>query len=181
LGAGDNLPFELGQNRPTIGTREAESIAQVATGQIVQFINLVQFLAEHLLKLQPLVELVGLFIWRLKLVVNVDLTRIVFITHATQSTATATQAFQVVTPDFVLQQLKQCAFMAGKKDIQVFAFGLSGEIKGNDFLFNILWVLSEFERPFFRQRSEVFDIHNRPPLLIDEAITKQAMFASYLP
>jgi len=122
LGTGDNLPFELGQNGPAICTREAKGIAQVATGQIVQFINLVQFLAEHLLKLQPLVELIGLFIWRLKLVVNVDLVRIVFITHATQSPATATQAFQVVTPDFVLQQLKQRAFMAGSKDVKVLVF-----------------------------------------------------------
>jgi len=103
LGTGDNLLFELGQNGAAIGTREAESIAQVATGQIVQFINLVQFLAEHLLKLQPLAELIGLFIWRLKRVVNVDLASIVFVTHATQSSATATQAFQVVAPDFVLQ------------------------------------------------------------------------------
>jgi len=103
LGTGDNLPFELGQNGPAICTREAKGIAQVATGQIVQFINLVQFLAEHLLKLQPLVELIGLFIWRLKRVVNVDLASIVFVTHATQSSATATQAFQVVAPDFVLQ------------------------------------------------------------------------------
>jgi len=122
LGTGDNLPFELGQNGPTICTREAKGIAQVATGQIVQFINLVKFLAEHLFKLKPFVELIGLFIWRLKLVVNVDLASIVFITHATQSPATATQAFQVVAPDFVLQKLKQCAFMAGSKDVKVLIF-----------------------------------------------------------
>jgi len=53
--------------------------------------------------------------------------------------------------------------MAGSKYIQIFTFGLSGEIKGNDFLFNILWFLSELESPFFRQASEVFDIHNSPP------------------
>ncbi|MBK7656764.1 MAG: hypothetical protein IPJ18_18785 [Betaproteobacteria bacterium] len=127
---------------------------------------MVKFLAEHLFKLQPFVELIGLFIWRFELVVNVDLARIVFVTHATQSPATATQAFQVVAPDFVLQQLKQCAFMAGSKYVQIFIFGLSGEIKGNDFLFNILCILSEFESPFFRQGSEVFCIHQEPPLRI---------------
>jgi len=143
LGTGDNLLFELRQNGPTICTREAKGIAQVATGQIVQFINLVQFLAEHLFKLQPLVELIGLFIWRLKLVVNVDLARIVFITHAAQSPATATQAFQVVAPDFVLQQLKQCAFMARLEDVQIFVLGLPGKIKGDDFLLNVARILAQ--------------------------------------
>jgi len=166
LGTGDNLLFELGQNGPAICTREAKGIAQVATGQIVQFINLVQFLAEHLFKLQPLVELIGLFIWRFELVVNVDLASIVFITHATQSPATATQAFQVVAPDFVLQQLKQCAFMTRQKNIQVFILELSGEIKRSDFLLNIPCILTKFESPFFRQGSEVFCIHQEPPLRI---------------
>lgn len=126
MGTGNDLFFELGQNGPTIGPCEAESIAQVTTSQIIQFINLVQFLAEHLFKFQPLVELIGLFMWRFERVVNVDvdLARIVFITRATQSPATATQAFQVVAPDFVLQQLKQCAFMARQKNIQVLILGL---------------------------------------------------------
>jgi len=149
LCAGDNLLFELGQNGPAICTREAKGIAQVAPGQIVQFINLVQLLAEHLLKLQPLLQLIDLFIWRFKRVVKVDLSRIVFITHATQAPATATQAFQVVAPDFVLQQLKQRAFMAGSKDVQVLVFGLPGQIKQNNFLLNIPCIFTQFGSPFF--------------------------------
>jgi len=149
LGTGNNLLFELGQNSPAIGTRETKGIAQVAPSQIVQFVNLVQFLAEHLLKLQPLLQLIGLFIWRFKRVVKVDLSRIVFITHATQAPATATQAFQVVAPDFVLQQLKQRAFMAGSKDVQVLVFGLPGQIKQNNFLLNIPCIFTQFGSPFF--------------------------------
>jgi len=125
---------------------------------------LVQLIAKHLFKLQPLVELIGLFIWRFELVMNVDLTGLVVIASATQSPATATQAFQVVAPDFVLQKLKQCAFMTRQKNIQVFIPGLSGEIKRNDFLLNIPCILTKFESPFFRQGSEVFCIHQAPPL-----------------
>jgi len=99
--------------------------------------------------LQPLLQLIGLFIWRLERVVKVDLASIVFITHATQAPATATQAFQVVAPDFVLQQLKQRAFMAGSKDVQVLVFCLPGQIKQNNFLLNIPCIFTQFERPFF--------------------------------
>jgi len=138
----------LCQDRTAICTREAEGIAQVAAGQIVELVNLVKLLAEHLFKPQAPLKLIGHFIGRLQLVLNVNRTRIVFVTGTTQSPAAATQALQVVAPDLVLQQLKQRAFMARQKDVQAFALGLPGQIKRDDFLFNILWVLAKFYGPF---------------------------------
>jgi hypothetical protein len=41
LGSGNDLPFELGQNRTPIGTGESERIPQVRSGQIVQLVDLV--------------------------------------------------------------------------------------------------------------------------------------------
>jgi len=83
---------------------------------------LVQLIAKHLFKLQPLVELIGLFIWRFELVMNVDLTGLVVIASATQSPAAATQALQVVAPDFMFEQLEQRAFMTRQEDVEVFVF-----------------------------------------------------------
>jgi len=56
--------------------------------------------------------------------------------------------------------------MAGSKDVKVLTFGLPGKIKNNNFLLNIPCIFTQFESPFFRQGSEVFCIHQEPPLRI---------------
>jgi hypothetical protein len=67
-----------------------------------------------------LFQLIGLFRPGIHFLVKLDLAIIVVIARATTPSATATQAFQVVAPDFVLQQLKQCAFMARLEDTSRF-------------------------------------------------------------
>jgi len=49
----------------------------------------------------------------------------------------------------VLEQLKERAFMAWLKNVQVLPFKLPGEIKNNNFLGNITGIFAEFKSPLF--------------------------------
>jgi len=143
FGTGNDVLFELGQNRPAIGTRESKGGPQVTPGQIVQLVELFQFVAKRLFKVQALFQQIGCFVRGFDFLGKLYLAIIVVIARATTPSASATQALQVVAPDFVFEQLKQCAFMARLEDVQIFVLGLPGKIKGDDFLLNVARILAQ--------------------------------------
>jgi hypothetical protein len=64
---------------------------------------LIELPGKRFFKLQAPLKLIGHFVRRHHVVLDVDLAFIVLLTRPTEPPATATQAFEVVASDFVLQ------------------------------------------------------------------------------